>query len=287
MSIRDALVIGASGLVGGALLRALGARAVGTYRTRPRAGLRQLDARERNGIASLVDEVRPRSVFYPAAEPNVDWCEEHPDAAYALNVAPALTALEVARAAGAAFVFFSSDYVFDGRAGPYGEDDPPAPIQVYGRHKLEVEGHVLAAGGTVVRTTTVYGEEAPPPKNFVLRLISRLRAGERVPVPNDQLATPTWVDELSAAAVAVADRGGVWHVAGPTLLARDEFARIVARVFGLDETLIDPLPTSELRQRAARPLRSGLRTEKLTAALGRRLLGPDEALPRLRARLGS
>lgn len=280
-----ALVIGASGLVGSGLLRSIGSTAIGTYRTRARDGLRPIDAGDPVALAALLDAARPEVVFFPAAEPNVDWCEEHPAGSYERNVGPALVALEATRERGARFVFFSSDYVFDGGSGPYSEEDVPAPIQVYGRHKLEIEEQVLRADGTVVRTTTVYGEEAPPPKNFVLRLVARLRAGERVTVPSDQISTPTWVDDLSAATVAVAERGGIWHVAGPTLLARDAFARIVARTFDLDEALIDAVPTSALRQRAARPLRGGLRTEKLAAAIGRRLLEPTEALARLRARL--
>lgn len=279
-------MVGASGLVGSALMRRLGGSAVGTYRTRPRDGLRALDAGDPAAIAALLEEVRPTVLFFPAAEANVDWCEEHPDGSWERNVVPAICALAAAARSGTRFVFFSSDYVFDGESGPYGEDDPPAPIQVYGRHKLEIEAQVLGAGGTVVRTTTVYGEETPS-KNFVLRLIGRLRAGERVTVPSDQLSTPTWVDDLSAAAIAVADRGGVWHVAGPALLARDELARIAARVFGLDGSLIDAVPTSALRQVAARPLRGGLRTTKLASALGRDLLAPDEALTLLRQRIGA
>jgi dTDP-4-dehydrorhamnose reductase len=280
-----ALVIGASGLVGSALIRELGPDAVGTFRTRPRPGLRHLDARDADPLAGLLDEVRPDLVFFPAAEPNVDWCEEHPDDSRALNVVPALTALDAARATGAGFVFFSSDYVFDGRAGPYAEGDAPSPVQVYGRHKLAVEERVIAAGGTVVRTTTVFGEEPAPPKNFVLRFVQRLRERGRWTVPSDQVATPTWADELARGTAAVATLGGIWHVAGPELLARDVFARMIADVFDLDPSLIDAVPTSALGQRAARPLLGGLRTDKLSGRIGGPLLAPRPALDRLRRRL--
>lgn len=229
-----ALVIGASGLVGAALLRRLGADAVGTYRTRPRPGLRALDASDRQGLEALVTEVRPEIVYFPAAEPNVELCEEHPERSYQGNVIPALGALEATVRGGARFVFFSTDYVFDGRAGPYAEDDAVAPLQVYGRHKREIEERVLEAGQMVVRTTTVFGQEPPPAKNFVLRLVARLGAGERVTVPQDQVATPTWADDLAECVAALGAERGVWHVAGPDVLARDAFARVVAEVFGLD-----------------------------------------------------
>lgn len=278
------LVIGASGLVGGALFRVLEG-AVGTYRSRPGPGLVRLDARDAGAVRSLLAEVRPSIVFFPAAEPNVDWCEEHPDDSYERNVVPALIALMATQETGARFVFFSSDYVFDGRAGPYREKDPPSPVQVYGRHKLIVEERALDAGATVVRTTSVFGEETPPGKNFVLRLVAQLRAGERVAVPSDQISTPTWADELAHATAMVAAEAGVWHVAGPELLARDAFARLVAEVFGLDPSLVEPVPTRELSQRAVRPLLGGLRTDRLARQLGHPLLAPRPALLRLRERL--
>lgn len=281
------LVVGASGLVGGALLRALGDAGVGTYRTRAAPHLRHLDAADDRAVRSALVEVGPRVVFFPAAEPHVDWCEEHPEGSRERNVVPALTALHACRDAGASFVFFSTDYVFDGRAGPYAETDEPRPLSVFGRHKREIELAVLDAGGTVVRTTTVFGIEPPPGKNFVLRLVARLRAGERVPVPNDQVATPTWADELAIGTLAVAGDGGLWNVAGPDLLARDAFAGIVADVFDVDPSGIDAVPTSTLGQRAPRPLAGGLRTEKLSRRIGRPLLGARPSLERLRAQLAA
>lgn len=261
-----ALVVGGSGLVGGALLRALGAHAIGTYRTRPVDGLRDLDARDAASVRALVRELDPAVVFFPAAEPNVDWCELHPDEARAANVVPALAALAAARESGASFVFFSTDYVFDGQDGPYDETADVRPLGVYGAHKAEVEERVLDAGCTVVRTTTVFGTELPPGKNFVVRLVARLRAGEVTTIPSDQLATPTWSDDLARASLGVAHDPGVWHAAGPDLMSRDEFARLVARTFDCDESLIHPVTTDQLHQPTRRPLRAGLRTEKIQRA---------------------
>lgn len=279
---RPALVIGASGLVGGALLRALGPKAIGTYRSRAVQGLRHLDVTDSPATERVLTELAPAIVYFPAAEPNVDWCETHPDEARAQNVDAAFGALRAARALGADFVFFSTDYVFDGAAGPYPEDAPVRPLSVYAKHKLEVEDRVLAVGGTVVRTTTVFGAEVPPGKNFVLRLVARLRAGEVATIPNDQLSTPTWSDELARAALAVGPRGGLWHVAGPDLLARDEFARLIADVYGLPLDLIRPVTTQELRQAASRPPRAGLRTDKLKRETGMTLMPTRSALVQLR-----
>jgi dTDP-4-dehydrorhamnose reductase len=276
------LVIGASGLVGGALRRALGSSAVGTYRSRAVTGLIPLDAHDGSALTRIIDEVAPRIVFFPAAEPNVDWCELHPEEAYAANVTPALSALGISRARGAAYVFFSTDYVFDGEAGPYDEAAPTNPLSVYARHKREVEERVLDVGGTVVRTTTVFGQEEPPGKSFVVRLVARLRSGQEATIPCDQFSTPTWSDELARAAIAVAARGGIWHAAGPDYLARDAFARLVAEVFAVDPGLVRPVTTPELRQAAPRPLRSGLLTEKVRRETGLVFLPLRTALERFR-----
>jgi dTDP-4-dehydrorhamnose reductase len=277
-----ALVIGASGLVGGALHRALRGSAVGTYRTRAVDGLIQLDAHDESALTRVIDEIAPRIVFFPAAEPNVDWCELHPAEAYAANVTPAMSALAISRARGAAFVFFSTDYVFDGEGGPYDEAAATHPLSVYARHKREVEERVLEAEGTVVRTTTVFGSEQPPGKNFVVRLVARLRSGQEATIPRDQLSNPTWSDELARAAIAVAGRGGIWHAAGPDYLARDAFARLIAEVFALDPDLVRPVTTPELRQPARRPMRAGLRTEKLVRETGVTFLPLRTALERFR-----
>lgn len=279
-----ALVIGASGLVGGALQRVLGPLAVGTYLRRRAPGLRHLDASDPRAVAALMDAERPDVVYLPAGEPNVDWCEQHPCEARALNVYPARATLEAARTRRATVVFFSSDYVFDGSHGPYGETDAPRPLSVYGRIKREIEQEVLDAGGTVVRTTTVFGRELPPGKNFAIRVVARLRAGDRVQAPGDQISTPTWSDDLARAAVTL-PAAGIWHVAGPDLVARDEFARRIARAFDLDAGLVDAVSTSSLGQVAARPALGGLRTDKLAAMLGIRLTPLDRALELFREQM--
>lgn len=279
-------MIGASGLVGAALLAHLGASAVGTYRTRVRHGLRYLDAADEIAVGALLSEVRPSVIYFPAAQPDVEWCETFPEEAQRQNLGPLRATL--AAAAGIPVVAYSTDYVFDGIAGEYGEDDPPAPINEYGRIKRELERLVRAAGGTVVRTTGVFGSESEPPKNFVLRLIASLRHGDRVRAPSDQLANPTWAPDLAAASVAIARTGevGVWHVTGPEALSRDAFARLVAAVFELDPSLIEAVATSQLGQVAPRPLHTSLRRDRYRARFGEEPVRPPrEGLLALRARM--
>jgi dTDP-4-dehydrorhamnose reductase len=165
---------------------------------------------------------------------------------------------------GAALVHVSTDYVFAGdedHPGPYLEGAPVRPVNHYGHTKLEGEQAVerICAGRVpwlVARTALVYGYVPGGRTNFVRWLADELRAGRRVRVARDQVNTPTLADDLAAALLHLLRRQveGVIHVAGPDLLARDEWARAVAAYYGLDSGLIDVVSTAELGQRAQRPL---------------------------------
>lgn len=275
------LVVGASGLIGSAILRAAGPDAVGTFRSRPGPGLRRLDAADRAALARLIAETGTEEIIFPAGEPNVDWCEAHPAEAEERNLAPLRAVLSTKLPV----IAFSSDYVFDGAAGPYGEDAPPAPLSVYGRIKVTLEVETLGQGGAVVRTTGVFGQELEP-RNFVLRLVAMMRAGQSVLVPFDQIATPTYASDLAKGVVRIADREprGVWHVAGGELISRDELADRVARAFGSDRRLISSVATAELGQRARRPLRGGLTCRRYERVFGQHPGRPlDSALDELAA----
>lgn len=281
-----ALVIGAPGLVGRALVRSLqtrGAEALGTYRSRPLDGMVPLDVTDAGGVRSIIQAHRPTVVFLTAALTAVDYCEGHRDEAWRINVdGPAVVAKE-ARSVGAKLVFYSTEYVFDGVAGPYGEDDPPNPLGAYAQSKAAGEEAIRAAldDHLIVRTTVVFGWE-PTSLNFAMQVWKRLSAGETMRVPSDQWSNPTLADFLAEASVRLAGRDvrGVVNVVGGDRVPRTEFAVRLARRLGLDPTLIEPVTTAELNQVAPRPLNAGLRTERLAALLGRPPMGLDEAIER-------
>lgn len=282
------LIVGASGFVGSALRAAFGSAAVGTYCAHPVAGLRQLDMRDRAAVDRLVGEVRPEVIIQPAAQPHVDWCEDHVEESYAINVAGTRHVAEAAGAAGARYLFVSTDYVFDGSAGPYAEDAPTGPRNVYGRHKLEAERLIATTlqDHVIVRVCGVYGYERQG-KNFIMALLSNGRRGEAMNVPSDQWGTPTYGDNLAAAMqeLALGTARGIYHVVGPEWLDRLSFARLACEVFGLDPGFLRPRTTAELRQRAPRPLRGGLQTAKVRAILKTELVSPRRGLELMKERL--
>jgi dTDP-4-dehydrorhamnose reductase len=286
-----ALVIGASGQVGAAVTARLHERGhdvVGTYHGVPQPGTRLLDLTDLAATERLIAEVEPDWVVCPAGLTHVDRCEDHPDEAMAVNRDAPAAAARAAAKRGAGFVYFSTEYVFDGTAGPYAEDDPINPLSVYGRSKLEGERRAAAENPrtVVIRTTVVYGPE-PQGKNFVYQMLRRARDGEPIRAPRDQISSPTYNVDLAAATVELIERDfrGVLHVAGSAVLDRYAFAQEVCAVFGLDQGLVEPVATSALGQRARRPLRAGLAIERARGLLRTPLRSPREALGDMRQAL--
>jgi len=273
MSERDRpiLVVGAAGQVGGALCDRLGGeRVLATVRGEAPAGALHLDLEEPDGAARVVREARPRAVVLAAGFTWVDGCERDPPRAYRVNRDGPRAVARAARAVGARTVYFSTEYVFDGENGPYSEEDPVRPISVYGQSKLEGEAAVLEEdpGALIVRTTVVYGPERQG-KNFVYQVARRLAAGEPVQAPHDQISSPTYNRDLADATVRLLETGarGVFHVTGAWVADRAAFGRRVARALGYAPETVRGVDTSSLGQLARRPLRAGLRIDKLRQAL--------------------
>jgi len=283
-----ALVIGASGQVGAALLHALRSRgheAHGTHAQHAAAGLVHLDLADHTAVERVVAQARPEWIFCPAGLSFVDYCEDHPDQAMAANRDGPAAAARAAEALGAGFVYYSTDYVFDGKDGPFGEGDPPRPLCVYGKSKHEGEQAVLAAcrRAVVIRPSVVYGPELQE-KNFVYQLIRASRAGQGFRLAVDQKASPSYNPDVAAASVELAegDLLGIWHIAGPAVLDRYDFALRICREFGLDTSRLSAVTTAALAQKASRPLDGGLSVVKAQARLKTRLRGPDEGLRAMR-----
>lgn len=281
---RRILVVGASGQVGTQVLRILPAgSAIPTSRSAGKPGWTALDlatVSEAEGD-ELVRRFEIATIYCIGGMTHVDGCESAPELALRINCeGPAILAAAAKR--GARFVYFSTDYVFNGRTGPYAEDAPGDPIGAYGTSKWLGELAVQRAhpAALVIRTTTVYGPD-PNGRNFLYSLRKGLTGTKRFRVPADQISAPTYNVDLAAAVVALTESGaqGVFHVAGPDVVSRLEFARRAAAVMGLDSSNLSGVSTAELKQIAARPLRAGLLTGKLAACVPRlRMRGIEDGV---------
>jgi len=288
MSKETQLVVGASGLVGQDLMRRVQsgpAPAVGTYISQPRPGLSRFDMTDAEEVRRFLDAVRPQTIYLCAALTQVDYCEDHPDEAHKQNVeGPRLVAREAARI-GSRLVFYSTEYVFDGTNGPYDENAKTAPLSVYGRTKLAAEEAIreILPDALILRTTVVYGwDPLSKKKNFAMQVWDRVQSGAEMTIPYDQIGNPTLADYLAECSIELNAKkvSGIVNVVGKDCVPRTEFTRALVEALGGDVTHITPVTTASMKQKAPRPLKGGLRTEKLAALLGREVLPLSEALKR-------
>ena len=212
---------------------------------------------------------KPDVVFFPAGFTWVDGCEQDPAKARASNLDQPLNLGRVAAEIGSKFVYYSTDYLFDGVAGPYDELAPPNPLNVYGQAKLEAEEALANTLGElllIARTSWVFGPERQG-KNFAYQLVKTLRSGRPLTVPSDQISSPSYGPDVAEASVRLVEnrRSGVYHVVGPEVMSRPEFAVAIAKAFGVDRSPIESKTTAELGQGAPRPLNGGFLALKLTA----------------------
>jgi dTDP-4-dehydrorhamnose reductase len=269
-----AVVIGGSGQIGGWLLRILdqrGHHAVGTFASVSIPGLVRLDAAERESAAAWIRAQAPDVVFYPAGFTWVDGCQRDPGRAYDTNLEQPLNLARAAAHVGARFIYFSTDYVFDGHDGPYAEEAPTNPLSVYGQAKRDAERELELALGDrqlTIRTSWVFGPERQG-KNFAYQALRSLIEKKTVVCPTDQVSNPSYGPDVARAAVLLAEKGrfGLIHVVGPEVMDRLAFARAIGAAFGCDIGLIQGKLTAEMGQGAPRPLRGGLLTPRLDAAL--------------------
>ena len=295
------LVTGANGLVGQAITRAAarwpGADVLATGRgpavAHGRGGYARLDVLDGDAVERALQDFAPDVVLHAAGTAQVEACEADREACWALNVDAVAQLAAACHRHGARLVLPSTDFVFDGTAGPYAEDDRPAPVNAYGRSKLAAENTLKGSRLTewaVVRTTMVFGVPAgPEPRmDFVRWVAHELGAGRPIRVPADQLRTPTYDDDLADGILRIArfKRRGTFHVTGREALTVLDFARQIAEAFDLDGSLIAPATTAELHPGAPRPLQAGLLILRAETELGYRPRPLGAALAAVRDRLG-
>ncbi|MBD3374405.1 dTDP-4-dehydrorhamnose reductase [candidate division KSB1 bacterium] len=246
----------------------------------------RLDLSDRNEVKDLALGDKPDWIIHTAAFTRVDAAETERDACWQANVIGTENVAYAARKAHSRVLHVSTDYIFDGADGPYKEDDKPNPIGFYGRSKLASENALIISEveHVVVRLMVLYGLTMDQKPNFVIWLLDQLGENKPVNIVNDQYGNTTLADELAEAMWTCVERQarGVYHIAGPDIINRYQFAQMIADRFDLDKNLISPLSTKELAQPAPRPLKSGLVVDKARNDLGIQLSATDNALMRFK-----
>jgi dTDP-4-dehydrorhamnose reductase len=278
MLFNRVLVTGANGLLGQALVRRLGQDreydVLATARDdTPRfeagsCGYAPLDVTQPDEIARIFEDFTPNVVVNCAAMSDVAACDENRSEAWATNARAVKTLAKHCHTTGARLVQVSTDFVFNGKRGPYDEGARPDPINYYGRTKLAGENAVREAGRAnwaIVRTVLLYGTGRDLSRsNIVLWVADQLSAGEPLHIVEDQYRTPTHVDDLAAGIERLLhhEQTGIYHVSGADFVSIYDLACSVAEAFGRDASLIEPVSSDFFEDDVERPLRTGFIIDK-------------------------
>ena len=286
-------VTGANGLLGGdavAQLRAHEVFALGRGASRlPPGPARwvECDLGDGHSVEAALRELRPEAVLHAGAATDVDACERDPAMAWRVNVEGTAQVARACAAIGARLVAVSTDYVFDGEAGPYSEDDVPRPRGAYARTKRcgEEVALLLTRDCAVARVAVVYSGRPGAKPTFATQVVEKLSRGEPVRAFSDQLVSTTLAASGAARCLELlldTDFRGVLHASDATVLSRVEFARAIARRFALPEEIV-PVKTAEANLLAPRPERGGLRVDRAAKLLRNAPLAIEVALDRFHA----
>ncbi|MBL7720398.1 MAG: sugar nucleotide-binding protein, partial [Chitinophagaceae bacterium] len=182
------------------------------------------------------------------------------------------------------FIFISTDFIFDGREGMYKEEDTGNPVNYYGLTKLRAEALVkeYSFDWSIVRTVLVYGKPLTGRGNILTVVKEKLEKGEEYSVFNDQVRTPTFVEDLAAGIVAIIEKRatGIFHLSGKDILTPYQMACKVASYLGLSEGLIRKVTAATFTQPALRPAKTGFIIDKAKKLLGYDPVSFEEGLKR-------
>jgi dTDP-4-dehydrorhamnose reductase len=250
---------------------------------------RQIDMTRREEVKELVYDFYPDIIVNAAAYTNVDLSETEREQAWKTNVKGVEYIAEVSRVIDSHIIHISSDYIFDGKKGPYSEKDKPNPLGYYARTKLASENvlHISGTFNTILRTNVLYGIAHNSRPDFVRWVVNSLRADKKIRIVTDQINNPTFIDDLVQAISKVIEykKYGVYNIGGKEFLSRYDFTMKIADFFYLDKSLVSPITTAELNQPAPRPLKSGLIILKAETQLGYKPHTIDESLTKMKKEL--
>ncbi len=217
-------------------------------------------------VNDIFDTYKPEVVVHAGAISKPDECELNQKEALRINTEGTVTMLSNAAKHKCFFIFISTDFVFDGEAGMYTEGDIPNPVNFYGKTKLEAEEAVkrYEHDWAIVRTVLVYGKPMAGRSNILTIVKEKLEKGEAYNVVDDQVRTPTYVEDLAAGIIAIMEKRacGIYHLSGINILTPYEMACKTADFLGLDKSLIKRVTAESFSQPAKRPAMTGFIIDK-------------------------
>lgn len=270
------LIVGGSGQVGQQLIqsfRKYGHNVNATYYQNRKVNMLPLDASDAQQVKNLFAECKPAIVVNAInAAGGTDACEINPSLAEQYHYYTGVNLVNNAIEHNARYIQISTDYVFDGKSGPYAETDIPNPISQLGRAKLKLEKYIQKSmsNALIVRSSFIYSW-APDSKtkNFLMQIFDCSSHNLPMRVPVDQVGNITYAPNFAEALVEMIllKCSGLYHLAGTTCCSKYDWAIKVVDFFGFDRNILLPVLTKELKQVGPRPLKSGFILEKAKSVL--------------------
>ena len=238
----------------------------------------------------IISQTRPSVIINTAALTQVDQCETERETCWKLNVTAVEYLIKAAAKNNCFLLHLSTDFIFDGEAGPYKEEDLPGPISHYGESKLASEKLLEESSirYAIVRTQLVYGIVPNLSRsNIILWVKKSLEEGKEIKVVNDQWRTPTLAEDLAKGCALIANKEatGVFHISGKEMLTPFDMAVATADFFGLDKSLMQEVDGSIFTQTAKRPPKTGFILDKARQELGYEPVSFQEGIALLKSQL--
>lgn len=277
------VVIGSNGLLGQTLVNKLSndvdyslcAMASGKNRNSkaPNLNYFQIDIADFESIKIQLNLLEPDFIINALALTNVDVCETEKNLCDVINIDFVTALAQFCNELKTHLIHISTDFIFDGVKGMYSETDEASPVNYYGLSKLTSEQKIkgIIDNYTIIRTILVYGKvDNMKRSNLVLWVKKSLENAESIRVVNDQYRMPTYVGSLAEACILVMKKKakGIYHISGNELLSIYDIGLQIADFFDLSKSLIQPINSRELNQKAKRPPKTGFLLEKSIEQLG-------------------
>lgn len=270
------LVTGASGFLGTVLCKKLLAHGFQLVKI----SHKDCDITNYYKLKKIFSKERPNLVIHAAALTDVDYCEENKEECFRINVIGTEFVQSLCNEFNIKMVLISTDFVFDGVKGDYGEEDFRNPINYYGFSKMIAEDISRKLRNyLIIRTSSMFGYFHNKKTDFPSFVIKNLIAGKEVKIAKDFFRKPVFVDDLADTIIFLIKNNnkGIFHACGMEKISTYEFALMIAKKFNLNQKLIKPVFSQEIDFKAMRPKDSSLNTKKIEN-LGYKFLSLEEAI---------
>jgi dTDP-4-dehydrorhamnose reductase len=275
------LVTGSNGLLGQKLVELIPTKEehlIATAKSKlaidlPRGEFHFLDITKLEEVEKVIGETKPDVVINTAAMTQVDHCETEREKCWLNNVTAVENLVKACEQTDTRLIHISTDFIFDGTHGPLDETEKPNPLSYYGESKLAAEVAVQKSkvDWAILRTVLVFGITKDMSRsNIVLWVKKSLEEGKTINVVNDQWRTPTLAEDLAMGCylAAIKNVKGIYNISGYEMMTPYDIAIATAEFFKLDKSLIKQTDSTQFKQPAARPPKTGFIIDKARKELG-------------------